>query len=181
MARILYPLDVAYTWAGVAPPTARPLTAVRVPTPYRALLDHERDMTGTLERHFDARLIIRVMSARVGRQYYLRRVLLAREDSGRPVAMCAARVRLGATARMVDLGAAVRASILRGQVPLGRVLLEGGHRYVSRPTTFMAVTPNPEMLGVFWMRNPQRLYGRQTEMTLAGARLGDIVEILAPI
>jgi hypothetical protein len=34
------------------------------------------------------------------------------------------------------------------------------------------------MMGVFWMREPRTLYGRQTEMTVGGRKIGDIVEIL---
>ena len=34
------------------------------------------------------------------------------------------------------------------------------------------------MMGVFWMREPVTLYGRQTEMSVAGRKIGDIVEIL---
>jgi hypothetical protein len=34
------------------------------------------------------------------------------------------------------------------------------------------------MMGVFWMREPRTLYGRHTEMSVAGRKVGDIVEIL---
>ena len=40
------------------------------------------------------------------------------------------------------------------------------------------ITPNPEMMGVFWMREPRTLYGRQTEVIHHGAKIGDIVEVL---
>ena len=63
-------------------------------------------------------------------------------------------------------------------MPLGRLLRDGGVDYRSRPTAFLAVTPNPEMMGVFWMREPRTLYGRQTEMSIDGRKVGDIVEIL---
>ena len=63
------------------------------------------------------------------------------------------------------------------EAPLGRVLREGGP-YVSRPTAFLEVTPNAEMMGVFWMPEPRTMYGRRTQVTLAGDRIGDIVEIL---
>jgi hypothetical protein len=43
---------------------------------------------------------------------------------------------------------------------------------------FFELTPNAEMLGVFWMSEPQALYGRRTELTVAGDKIGDIVEIL---
>ena len=41
------------------------------------------------------------------------------------------------------------------RVPLGRLLRDGGVDYRSRPTGFLAVTPNSEMMGVFWMREPR--------------------------
>lgn len=41
-----------------------------------------------------------------------------------------------------------------------------------------AIRPNPEMLGVFWTKDPRTLYGRQAEVTLRDRKVGDIVEIL---
>ena len=38
--------------------------------------------------------------------------------------------------------------------------------------------PNPEMMGVFWMREPRTLYGRRTEVIRHGSKVGDIVEVL---
>ena len=43
---------------------------------------------------------------------------------------------------------------------------------------FLQVTPNAEMMGVFWMREPKTLYGRRTEMMQDGEKIGDIVEVL---
>ena len=72
----------------------------------------------------------------------------------------------------------IRAQILRREAPLGRILRDGGVDFESRPRAFLAITPNPEMMGVFWMREPRTLYGRRTEVMLEGEKIGDIVEIL---
>ena len=45
-------------------------------------------------------------------------------------------------------------------------------------TAFLAVTPNSEMMGVFWMAEPRTLYGRRTEIIHEGSKIGDIVEVL---
>jgi len=84
------------------------------------------------------------------------------------------------TSRIASTGPArpIQDRILRNRVPLGRLLREGGVDYQSRPKAFLAVEPNPELLGVFWMREPRTLYGRQTELTLKGRKIGDVVEIL---
>jgi len=71
-----------------------------------------------------------------------------------------------------------RPQILREEVPLGRILRDAGIEYRSRPTAFFEVAPTPEIMGIFWMREPRALYGRQTEITVGGARIGNIVEIL---
>jgi hypothetical protein len=178
----LYPLDVACALSGVAPPSARVIDPSEIPDEVRPLLQHHRDMTGTLEDHHRCRLLIRLMSLRVDDRWYLRRVLLSRADTGRPVAMCAARLDLNvATTGGPLLPEPVRATIRAAEVPLGRVLIDNGLLYSSVARAFLDVTPNSEMLGVFWMREPRRLFGRQTEMTLRGTKLGDIIEVLAPL
>ena len=72
----------------------------------------------------------------------------------------------------------IRRQILENEIPLGRLLRDGGVQYESRPKAFLAVTPNSEMMGVFWMPEPRTLYGRRTEMIHEGSKVGDIVEVL---
>jgi hypothetical protein len=168
----LHPLELAYTRAGLEPPTAKAIAPDRIPQPYRALLVHQRDMTLTLEDHFGGRVVLRPLSTFTTGPWYYRRVLLAQEYSGRPVEMGAIRIKLAA------LPKAVQAEIRRNEVPLGRILRDGGVDFTSMPREFFAVVPNPEMMGVFWMREPRTLYGRRTEVLLDGAAIGDIVEVL---
>jgi hypothetical protein len=171
-ARSPYPLDVVYSQAGIEAPQTRAIAASRIPPPYHSLLVHERDMTLTLEAHFGGRVSLRALSTfRKGSSYY-RRVLLVQEYSARPVEMGAVRIDL------LAFKPKIRSQILGNRVPLGRLLRDGGVDYKSRPTVFLAVTPNSEMMGVFWMREPRILYGRQTEMSIDGRKVGDIVEIL---
>jgi hypothetical protein len=169
---ILFPLDLAYQRAGVAVPAARRIAPSRIPPPYDMLLAHEREMTSTLERHFDTTLVVRVLSAWTRGRWYYRRSLLAQELSGRPVAMGMVRL------NMYAFSARVCAQIVRGETPLGRILHNAGLRYHSRPRTFLEITPTSEMMGVFWMRECRTLYGRQTDVTLTGERIGNIIEVL---
>ena len=166
------PLDISYAQAGIAPPDIVPLAEAQIPEPYRTLLVHEGEMTRTLEEHVGGRVGIRVLSTRARAPHYVRRVLLVEEASGRPVAMGAVRLRLGA------LPAAVRAEVRRGLVPLGRLVRGAGLDFLSRPTGYLAVTPNPELMGLFWMKAADRLYGRKTEILVGARRIGEIVEIL---
>lgn len=168
----LHPLDLAYTRAGLEPPAAKAIAPDDIPQPYRSLLVHQRDMTLTLEAHFGGRVVLRPLSTFVNGPWYYRRVLLAQEYSGRPVEMGAIRIKLAALPRKVQ------AEIRRNRIPLGRILRDGGVDFTSMPREFFAVSPNPEMMGVFWMREPRTLYGRRTEVLLDGRAIGDIVEVL---
>lgn len=169
---ILYPLNLAYAQAGVSQPVVHEISPKDIPFPYRSLLVHENDMTLTLERHFGGAVRLRTLSTTATGKWYLRRVLLVQEYSGRPVEMGAIRIRL-------DLfSGKVRDQILRNEVPLGRVLRDSGIDFRSQPRVFLAVEPNPEMMGVFWMRESRTLYGRQTELFHGAEKIGDIVEIL---
>jgi len=168
----LYPLDVAYRRAGISPPTASLVEPEDIPLPYKSLLVHDIDMTLTLERHFGGQIALRPLSTFTSRGSYFRRVLLVQEYSGQPVEMGAIRMKLDA------FGVTLRRKILQNEVPLGRILRDGNFDYVSRVKSFLTVKPNPEMMGVFWMREPCPLYGRRTELIRQNRKIGDIVEVL---
>jgi chorismate-pyruvate lyase len=169
---ILFPLDFVYARSGVDLPHVTAIDPEDIPPPYRALLVHQTDMTLTLERHFGGRVALRALATFTSGPWYFRRVLLAQEYSGRPVEMGAIRIKVGAFPERI------RQQILQNDIPLGRLLRDGGVKYESRPKAFLAVTPNSDMMGVFWMREARTLYGRRTEMIQDGAKIGDIVEVL---
>ena len=170
--RLLYPLDAVYTRAGIEPPNARAVAPDEIPLPYQSLLVHESDMTITLERHFGGRIVLRPLGVFTRGRSYFRRVLLVQEEAGQPVEMGAIRMDLDA------FNATLRRRILQNEIPLGRILRDGHFDYRSVPKAFLAITPNPEMMGVFWMREPRLLYGRRTEIIRKGKKIGDIVEVL---
>jgi len=169
---ILFPLDFVYARSGVELPRVTPIAPDDIPLPYRSLLVHRSDMTLTLERHFGGRVALRPLATFLQGPWYFRRVLLAQEYTGRPVEMGAIRIRIP------SFPARIQKEILKNDVPLGRLLRDGGVHYESRPIVFLSVVPNPEMMGVFWMREPKTLFGRRTEMIHKGAKIGDIVEVL---
>jgi len=169
---VLFPLDFVYERSGIEQPQIRLLAAEDIPYPYRTLLAHTNDMTLTLERHFGGRLVVRPLSTLRRGTWYVRRVLLAQEYSGKPVEMGAIRI------NMKSFPERLRRQIYANQVPLGRLLRDGGVPFESRPRCFFEVVPNSEMMGVFWMREPRPLYGRRTEIFAGATKFGDIVEIL---
>ena len=171
-AGLLYPLDLVYERAGIEVPHVEVVQPEDIPLPYSTLLVHDSDMTLTLERHFGGRVMLRPLSTFTLRGSYFRRVLLVQEYAGQPVEMGAIRMELDA------FGDRIRQQIVRNEIPLGRILRDGRFKYTSRVKAFLQVTPNPEMMGVFWMREPRTLYGRRTEIIRHGTKIGDIVEVL---
>lgn len=169
---VLYPLDLVYKRAGVPLPKVKIVSEHEIPLPYRSLLVHDNDMTLTLERHFGGQVVLRPLSTFTNGGSYFRRVLLVQEYSGRPVEMGAIRMKLNAFSQPL------RTKISKNRVPLGRILRDGRFAYTSRSKAFLAITPNPEMMGVFWMREPHTLYGRRTEILRHKVKIGDIVEVL---
>ena len=174
-AEPLFPLSVLCRVAGVPLPGARRIRAARIPPPYHDLLVHEESMTATLEHHFADVMDLRTLATFKNGDSYFRRVLLVIARTGRPVAMGASRVTLSA------LAPRTRARILRNDEPLGRILHSEGIDYISRPSALLAITPNTALMGAFWMRDRDTLYGRRTQMLHQGKRIGDVVEVLAPI
>ena len=169
---LLYPLDFVYTRAGVDMPKVKVVAPKQIPQPYQSLLVHDTDMTLTLERHFGDRIALRPLSTFTSGRSYFRRVLLVQEYSGRPVEMGAIRMRLDV------FNQRLRSKILRNEIPLGRLLRDGKFQYQSRVKSYLSVTPNTEMMGVFWMRELRMLYGRRTEVIRHDTKIGDIVEVL---
>ncbi len=172
---LIYPLDLVYERAGIDVPHVEAVQPDAIPLPYRSLLVHESDMTLTLERHFGGRVMLRPLSTFTLRGSYFRRVLLVQEYAGQPVEMGAIRMELDA------FGDKIRQQIVRNEIPLGRILRDGRFKYESHVKAYLQVTPNPEMMGVFWMREPRTLYGRRTEIIRHGAKIGDIVEVLPQV
>lgn len=171
---LLYPLDIAYAKMGLPVPRARERALSRIPEPQRSVLLNDSGMTGTLERFSGDRLAVRPLWVHSRGHWYMRRVLLCSATTGRAVSMGAVRLRLDA------FPPAVRARILRGRVPIGRLVAEAGLAYRSVPLAFFELTPGADLLGMFAMPRPRPLYGRRTEAMIGAAKVGDVIEILAP-
>src|SRR5262249_29669377 len=131
---LLYPLDTFYARAGLALPPVRPVCAEEVSEPHRRLLAHSQDMTPTLEAYHGERIHLRVLARREDGDALWRQVVLALDDSGRPVEFGAIVIHLP------HFPPAAREEILEGRRPLGSILQ--GHRMEHRsyPLRFFCVT-----------------------------------------
>lgn len=172
---ILYPLSSFVCDDSQGVTSASILEAEELPEPYRTLLAHDRDMTGTLETFFKQPMTLQVYVKRTEGDSLYRQVVLAGEQDGRPTEFGAIRIDLSA------FDEETRALVASGLVPLGRVLREHDVAYVSNPSAYLRVTPDALLCKALNVTGGP-LYGRKNELTTPDGRaIAQIIEILPPL
>lgn len=174
-ADLLYPLSAFDPEDGTVLTSATILEAEELPEPYRMLLAHDRDMTGTLEAHFKQPMTLRVFNKKQDGDSLFRQVVLEGQRDGRPYEFGAIRIDLSCFDELT------RQVVAACEVPLGRVLREYDVPYVSNPSAFLRVSPD-ELLNKALMVDRGPLYGRKNALKLPDGRaIAQIIEILPPL
>lgn len=169
----IQPLVDCYRAKGMAVPSIETLPGDVLPEPYRSLLVHERDMTSTLEEFHGGKVRLRVLNQSRNHETYVREVVLVAEPSRKAVEYGAIRIRLHA------FPSNIQAAILKGDRPLGAILNDSAISYVSRPKSFVRVSPDASMTRALGLTGTSALFGRCNEIhTTTGETVADIVEIL---
>ncbi len=169
------PLGQIYGKSDLSLPGIIPIKLEGLPEPYRSLLAHQNDMTGTLETAFRDRVRLRVLRRRNSGGVLLREVVLVLEGNDRPVEFGVIRIHL------LRLPAAARSDVLEGTLPLGRILQDHRVEYKSRPLDFFQVEAGAEMKDALSLAGSPTLYGRRNRLlTPANGLLAEVIEILPP-
>lgn len=172
---LLYPLSAFDPNDGSVLTNAAILEAHELPEPYRMLLAHDRDMTGTLEAYFKQRMTLRVYGKIIDGDSLFRQVVLEGVDDHKPREFGAIRIDLSC------FDSETRALIEQCRTPLGQILRDHGIAYVSNPSAYLKVAPDA-MLREALSVTEGPLYGRKNELTIPGDRaLAQIIEILPPL
>jgi chorismate-pyruvate lyase len=172
---VTYPLNEFYQLAGKELPRIEAVDGEKMPQPYKRLLVHRRDMTSTLETFHRGRVHVAPFSRRREGDFYFRNVLLALNESERPVEFGAIKINLALFEEKA------RRLILDEQLPLGRILQEQKIAYASRPRAFLRVFSDELMNSHLQLTEAQWLYGRRNTLTNPqGEAMAEIVEILPP-
>jgi chorismate-pyruvate lyase len=145
-----------------------------VPPPYHGLLVHEYHMTVTVEAYHGDLVSVRVLAKQQQGETYAREILLALRTTGRIVQFGIVRIHLQ------YCSPAVRAEILEGTTPLGRILIK--HEVLRRiePTAFLRVVPGPDMMTMFGLPEPRPTYGRLAYIHCDEQPAVELLEIVAP-
>lgn len=157
---------------------ARALVFLRptdLPQPYRMLLVHESDMTGTLERYSGQEMTLHPIESIVDGEKLVRHVELRGKADGTPAEFGAIEIHLD------QFAADPRADILKGETPLGAILRKAGMAFISRPVAYFRIKPGDAIRHSFGVPQDGWLYGRCNQLlALSGRTIADVVEILPP-
>ncbi len=157
-------------------PAAEVVPAAEVPEPYRALLDHTHHMTVTVEAFYRDAVDVRVLACRREGDQYARKILLAlRSAPARVVQFGLVRIDLGACP------GAVRAAIVEGKTPLGRVLIEHDMLRHIKLVSLLRVALSAEMAMWFGAEPGATTFGRVGVIFTGERPAVEVLEILAPI
>ncbi len=145
-----------------------------LPAPFRALLDHQQAMTGTLARAYQARIRLEVMSQWDKGPMVDRLVRLRAANGENPVVETAAlHIHLDA------LPADARSAVLSGAEPLGSVLHSHAIAHRHDPRGFFFLTTNPWLAELLERPAGEWVAGRCNAIhTMHGALIAEIVECI---
>jgi len=172
---LLFPLDRFYAQAALPLPAVSRVPAEEVPDPYGSLLVGQHDMTPTLEAFHGEPIHLRLIDRKLDGDALLRMVVLALDDSAKPVEFGAIRISLPL------FPPEARERILEGWTPLGTILATYHVEHASRPQAFVRVVSDSLIEEVLCLNGQDVLYGRRNVLlTPQGGVLADILEILPP-
>lgn len=157
-------------------PDAVEVPATDVPEPYHSLLVHTHHMTVTVEGHFGGPVDVRVLNCRRHGNEYARKILLAlRSDPKRVVQFGLVRINLAVCPD------AVRAAIVEGKTPLGRVLIQHNMLRRIEPVAYLRAHLSPAMAEWFRVAPGTQTYGRLGVIYTGHRPAVEVLEILAPL
>jgi chorismate-pyruvate lyase len=145
-----------------------------MPEPYHRLLVHEQHMTVTVEAHHGDMVDVRVLGVRQKGEIYSRQILLTLHKTGKVVQFGIVRVNLA------FVSPEVRAEIVAGQTPFGRILIN--HNVLRRiePTAYLRIHPRKVMMDWFGLTEPRPVYGRLAYIHCDDQPAVELLEIVAP-
>jgi hypothetical protein len=145
-----------------------------VPPPYHGLLVHEHHMTVTVEEYHGDLVDVRILDRRQTDEWYARKILLALQKTGKVVQFGIMRIYL----RLCS--PEVRAEIVAGRTPLGRILIRHDVLRRIEPKAYLQVIPGAAMMNWFGLDLPHPTYGRLALIHCNGQPAVELLEIVAP-
>ena len=141
---------------------------------YDGLLVHDYHMTVTVEAYHGDLADVHPVAIYHQGDTYSRKIVLTLRGSGRTVLFGIVRVNLAEFAPLV------RAEIVGGKSPFGRILIKHNVMRRVEPTGFFRIDAGPKQMAWFGLTEPQPLYGRVAFIRCNGRRAVELFEVVAP-
>jgi hypothetical protein len=154
---------------------AEHVPASQTPDPYKTMLVHDAHMTLAMERHFGSPVNVQVLRTAHQRGLYCREITL--KPNGRDQVVQYGLVRFD----LEFVTPAVQAEIVRGELPLGRILI---NHNVLRHIDLGAIVKfsmGPGFARIFGQQLGTITYGRLATIFCNGKAAVDLLEVTTPL
>jgi chorismate-pyruvate lyase len=149
-------------------------TSQQCPSAYRAMLDHEKHMTVTVEKRHHDSVDVEVLASAQTESHYMRKILLRRQADRRVVQFGIVRLALN------TLQPEVREQILAQHTPLGRVLIMHDVMRQVQLNALWRVACGAELAEIFEVPTGFVTYGRTALIYCDERPAIELLEIVAP-
>lgn len=154
---------------------ARYIPKSRTPEPYKQLLVHDLHMTVTMEEYHGCPVDVQVLKQRLEGDTYCREIILNRSNDGRPVQFGIVRF------AFQYVSAEVREEIMRGDIPLGRILINHDVLRHVDLGAILELTAGPGLARVLQMPAGGKTYGRLATLFCNNEPAVDLLEVSIPL
>ena len=154
---------------------AEHVAASLTPEPYKQMLVHEAHMTVTMERYHGSPVDVRILDRKLDGDIYARRSLLTKSGTDTVVQFGLVRFDFQ---YVTD---AVRKEILKGETPLGRVLINHNVLRHIDLGAILRITAGPALANYLQMKPGSETYGRLATIFCNQRPAVDLLEISAPL
>lgn len=145
------------------------------PEPYRSLLVHNHHMTVTMEQYHGCKVDVRVLEERLEDELYCRKITLVKQGTDQVVQFGIVRFNFHFVTQEV------RDEILRGDIPLGRILIDYNVLREVELAAIVRLTAGPDLARCLQMPEGETTYGRLATIFCNHQPAVDLLEVSAPL
>ena len=149
--------------------------AALLPEPYKQMLAHDQHMTVTMEDYHRTAVDLEIIDRRLDDALYARKIVLTKTGTGIPVQFGIVRF------NFQYVTTAVRDEIVKGETPLGRILINHNVLRHIDLGALLRITAGPALADYLQMPAGSVTYGRLATIFCNQQPAVDLLEISAPL
>lgn len=145
------------------------------PEPYKSMLVHDHHMTVTMESYHKSPVDVRIIDRALAGDVYSRKIILLKSGTEQVVQFGIVRFNFAYVTPQV------RTEIERGEIPLGRVLINNNVLRHIDLGAILHIIPGPQLQSLFQCGPNDATYGRLATIFCNRKPAVDLLEITAPL